>query len=114
MANQPIRALIEAVFILQQIDDDPMEVQYDYSQGIGPPFQPNFAGAVRFYVGLSCLLHDMKRFAMFVHGLSLMLQSNIYDGLIDNEYDDEMRAVIHAYNECCQAHDTGVLHLCLD
>ena len=53
---------------------------------------------------LSCLLYDMRRFAMFVHGLSLMLQSTIYDGLIDNEYDDEMRAVVHAYNECCQTH----------
>jgi len=41
-----------------------------------------------------------------------MLQSCIYDGLIDNEYDDEMRAVIHSYNECCQAHDMEVLHLC--
>ena len=114
MANKPIRALVEAVFALQQMDDDPNEVTYEYTPKVGMLSVPSFAEAVRFHVGGGCLLYDMKRFAMFVHGLSLMLQSTIYDGLIDNEYDDEMRAVIHAYNECCQAHDTGVLITCSD
>ena len=50
----------------------------------------NFAECIKFNVRVSCLLRDMTRFAMFVHGLSLMLQSTIYDGLIDNRYDDEM------------------------
>ena len=114
MANQPIRALVEAVYTLQQIDDDPNAVTWEYTPTVGILTAYNFAEAVRFHVGGGCLLYDMKRFAMFVHGLSLMLQSTIYDGLIDNEFDDEMRAVIHAYNECCQAHDTGVLITCSD
>lgn len=112
MANKPIRALVDAVYTLQQIEDDPNEVTWDYNPSIVPPFGPNFAECIKFNVRFGCLLHDMQRFAMFVHGLSLMLQSCIYDGLIDNEYDDEMRAVIHAYNECAQAHDMEVLHLC--
>ena len=113
-ANMPIRSLVEAVYELQQIDDDPNEVTWEYRPTVGMLTTYNFAEAVRFNVGDGCLLRDMRRFAMFVHGLSLMLQSTIYDGILDNEYDDEMRAVIHAYNECCQAHDTEVLITCCD
>ena len=103
MANKPIRALVEAVYKLQQIDDDPNGVTWVYDPQRSLPFHR----AISFRVRVVCLLFEMDRFAMFVSGLQLMLQSTIYYGLIDNEYDDEMRAVIHAYNECCQAHDTG-------
>ena len=35
MANQPIRALVEAVYTLQQIDDDPDEVTWEYTPRVG-------------------------------------------------------------------------------
>ena len=35
MANKPIRALVEAVYTLQQIDDDPNEVTWEYAPRVG-------------------------------------------------------------------------------
>ena len=107
MANQPIRALVEAVFALQRVEDErgsPADVSWEYTAPHHPKRTVPFSGSIRFHVEPWCLLHDMKKFDTFISGLALMLHSDIYDGILDNEYDDEMHGVVLAYRECCMAH----------
>ena len=107
MANQPIRALVEAVFNLQQRYDQPAdlpEVNWDYTAPSEPNVTHPFYASIRFDIERWCLLHDMTKFNTFIMGLETLLASGIYDGILDNEYDDEMHGVVNTYRECCMAH----------